>query len=331
MRWRGRHPRGHRRPATSSDPVGAVLSSAAADGPLVRRLPDVQPTLAELPGWVDVDDADDVDGFDTVVRFADEVGCCCDAYDDGLDLALADQPGLEEVFAEDREVLYLRTSLALVDVKAAVLRAIIDVNRNPRQPAPTAVLSDDVLDELASAMRPLLERSGFATTLGQVRYFYREGGDGFVQSIAVAPGTGRSRDGTDLDGTVWVMSGTHVPGLARSAPATADRVAPVHCRELAQHWTAPEPDALRRALEGDVLPVLDGTRDRAGFAGWVGADPTRVSVPADRPAHARRFAEWGLVEPAARVVAHVDRHWRSLRTHPDTVAARDLIRSAQGS
>ena len=51
---------------------------------------------------------------------------------------------------------------------------------------------------------------------------------------------------------------------------------------------------------------------------------------AGEPTYARLFAQWGLVDQAARVVAHVDRHWRSLRGHPDTVAARELIRAARG-
>jgi hypothetical protein len=52
-----------------------------------------------------------------------------------------------------------------------------------------------------------------------------------------------------------------------------------------------------------------------------------VSIPSHRPTYARLFAEWGLLDEAARVVAHVDKHWRALWTHRDTVAARELIRA----
>jgi hypothetical protein len=298
---------------------------------LVPRHTGVEPALEELPDWVDVADSDEVDGFDTVVWLSDEVSCYCDPYEDGLDRALADQPEVEAVLAEDREVVYLRTSLALADVKAAVIRAVVEVNRTPREPAPTDVLSLDTVEGLASAVLPLLEQAGFANTPTGARYFYREGGDGFVQSIGIAPGSGTSRDGTTQDGLVLVMSGTHVPGFGRDVPSSPDRVAPVHCGELASHWVPPSVDALRQVLFGEVLPTLDTTRDRSGFAAWVGDDPTRVSIPMRRPTYARLFAQWGLVDQAARVVAHVDEHWRSLRGHEDTVAARELIRARRRS
>ena len=63
------------------------------------------PTLEELPFWVDVEDSDEMDGFDTVVWFDDEINCYFDPGD-GLDQAFADQPGVEAVLAEDREVVY---------------------------------------------------------------------------------------------------------------------------------------------------------------------------------------------------------------------------------
>ena len=329
MRWRAKRRPGGRRPVTSTDPVAAAVAEATRAGPLVPRYPDVVPALEELPGWVDANDSSELDGFDTVVWLADEVNCYCDAYDDGLDQALADQPGIEAVLAEDREVVYLRTSLALADVKAAMIRAIVEVNRSPRAPAPSGELSLDLVDELASAVLPLLERAGFANTPAGARYLYREGGDGFVQSIALAPGSGTAGDGTPHEGLVWLMSGTHVPGFGRDVPSSPDRVAPVHCGQPAYHWVAPTADALERVLVRDVLPVLDVTRDRVSFAGWVGEDPARVSVPMHRPTYARLFAQWGLVDQAARVVAHVDRHWRSLRSHPDTVATRELIRAGR--
>jgi hypothetical protein len=294
---------------------------------LVRRHPDVAPVLEELPDWVDADDSDEVDGFDTVVWLADEIHCYCDPYDDGLDQTLADHPDIEAVLAEDREVLYLRTSLALADVKAAVIQAVVEVNRSPREPAPSDVLSYETLDELASAVAEVLEQAGFANTPAGARYFYREGGDGFAQSIAIAPGSGRSGDGTVYDGLVWVLSGTHVPGFGRDVPSSPDRVAPVHCGQPAYHWVVPSVEALRRVLVDEVLPVLDATQTRGTFAAWVGDDPTRVSIPSHRPTYARLFAEWGLLDEAARVVAHVDKHWRALRTHRDTVAARELIRA----
>lgn len=327
MRWRVSR-KGGRRPATSSDPVAAAIAASAAGGPLIARHPDVVPRIEELPEWIDVHDSDDIDGFNTVVWFDDEITCYCDSYDDGLDQALADQPGIEGILAEDREVVYLRTRLAVADVKAAVIRAVVEVNRSPREPAPTNVLSIDTVDRLATAVLPLLEQAGFSNNPTGPRYFYREGSNGFVQSIAVAPGAGSSGDGTNYAGLVWVMSGTHVPGFGRDAPSSPDRVAPAHCGQPAYHWVTPTVDALTRLLHDEVLPVLNLTRGRAELAAWVGGDPTRVPVPNHRPRYARLFAQWGLIDQAARVVAHVDEHERSLRFHADTVAARELIRDA---
>lgn len=65
---------------------------------------------------------DDFSGFDTVVTFDDDIHVYVDPETDGLEGALGQQPGIEDVFAEDREVVYLRTRLALVDVRAATLR-----------------------------------------------------------------------------------------------------------------------------------------------------------------------------------------------------------------
>lgn len=330
MRWRTKRAGGRRRTPTSTDPVGAALRRAAAEGPLASRHPEVAPTLEGLADFVEVKDSDDVDGFDTVVWLDDEIASYCDAYDDGLDQALADQPGVKEVLAEDREVVYLRTSLALADVKAAVIRAIVEVNRRPRAPAPTAVLSDDAVDRLAAAVRPLLEQAGFVSRGPQApRYSYREGEDGFVQSIGIARGMGTSGDGTSYDGLVWVLSGTYVPGFGREVPSSAAHVAPGHCASMAQHWTGPSPEALGRLLVGEVLPVLDATRSRDALAAWVSEHPNRVAVPMQRPTYARFFADWGLVDEAERVVAHLDEHWPSLRTHQDAVTARTLIREAR--
>lgn len=328
MRWR-LSKKGGRRPATSIDPVAAAITAAAAGGPLIARHPDVVPKIGELPEWIDVHDSDDIDGFNTVVWFDDEITSYCDPYGDGLDQALAEQPGVEEILAEDREVVYLRTKLDIADVKAAVIRSVVEVNRSPREPGPTGALSIDTVDRLASAVLPLLEQAGFAKSPTGLRYFYREGSDGFIQSIAVAPGVGISGDGTNYAGLVWVMSGTHVPGFGGDVPSSPDRVAPAHCGQPAYHWVAPTIDALTRVLRDEVLPVLNLTRGRLELAGWVAGDPARVPVPNHRPTYARLFAQWGLIDQAALVVRHIDAYEPSLRHHRDTIAAGGLIRDAR--
>ena len=46
--------------------------------------------------------SDDISGFDTVVTFDDDIHVYVDPETDGLEGALGQQPGIEDVFAEDR-------------------------------------------------------------------------------------------------------------------------------------------------------------------------------------------------------------------------------------
>ena len=121
-----------RQAPSSADPVTTALAEAATAGPLVPRFDDLEPVLDELPTWFSVTDDTTLDGFDTLVSFDDEIHTYCDPAEDGLEQALADQPGISEVYAEDREVVYLATRLHLDDVAAAVVRAVVEVNRTPR-------------------------------------------------------------------------------------------------------------------------------------------------------------------------------------------------------
>ena len=325
-RWwrRGRD----RRSPSSADPVAAAV--ADLKGPLRRRYPDTPTSLEDLLRWVEVSESDDLDGFDTVVILSDEIHSYCDPYDDGLEQALADQPGIEDVLAEDREVVYLRTSLALKDVTAAVVRSVVEVNRSPRPPAPTAVLSDHVVEQLASAVRPVLEEAGFVARdpSTPAQYFHREADGGLVQSVMIAAGLGETADGTLREGKLWVHAGTHVPEMAPRELRSPDRIAPADCTISTQHWPSPTVQALREVLTGHVLPVLDATRRRTALAAWVGADPTRVPVPIDRPRFARVFAEWGLVGEASLVLQHLAHEWPSLRDHPEVVRAAHLVAGA---
>lgn len=164
MRWHPRQQRDERRPATSTDPVGNALTDAAAGGALRQRHRRAgAPTLEQLPAWIEVCDSDDVDGFNTVVFLDDEIHAYCDPYDDGLDQALADQRGVDKLLAEDREVIYLRTRLALADVKAAVVRAVVEVNRRPREPLPTGALSEQTVESWRPRCSRFSRRPAFRT------------------------------------------------------------------------------------------------------------------------------------------------------------------------
>ena len=136
MRWRTRHQRDRRRTVTSRGAVAAAIAEAAAGGPLTRRHPEAPAELEELPDLIEVEASSDVDGFDTVVWFDDEINSYCDPHDDGLDQALADQSGIEEVLPEDR---------------------------SPREPEPDGSLSPEAVEALAPAVRPVLRRPGSRT------------------------------------------------------------------------------------------------------------------------------------------------------------------------
>lgn len=136
-------------------------------------------------------EAEDVDGFNTTVGLSDEIHLYCDPYDDGLDQALADQNGISKVVTEDRDLIYLRTRLALEDVIAAVIRAVAEVHHSPRAPRPTdQVVPDSVVETLAIQMAPLLQQAGFASAPPSPRYFWRAGADGFAQSVMLSAGDG---------------------------------------------------------------------------------------------------------------------------------------------
>ena len=319
-----------RRPVSGPDPLGAALAEAAAGGPLVSRFEDDDLVLEDLREWVEVRDAEGPEDFDTVVLLADEIASWTDAADDGLDAALADQPGIDDVFAEDREVVYLRTSLARVDVHAAVVRAIVEVNRTPRPPDPPA---DEVTDEQAHALAddvaPVLVAAGFVRRTGDARersYFRRVGEDGFVQAASVARGLGTLSDGTSLHGTVQLHFGVRVPETARyPLSSNLEYFAVGHCTLSSGLNVAPTPAAILTAMSAEVLPWLDATRSRAALAAWVAADPERIFPPAERPRYARLFAEWGRPAAARALLDDLHRHWRRIATYPDAVEARRLL------
>ena len=174
-----------------------------------------------------------------MVLLADEIASYTDAADDGLDVVLAEQPGIDDVFAEDREVVHLRTALALEDVHAAVVRAVVEVNRSPR---PLVIPPDQVTDEQAHALAdhvaPVLVAAGFVRKTGDARdrsYFHRVGEDGFVQAVSLTRGLGRLSDGTDLTRTVTV----HCRCRYRDCPQPADIGPPaLHHRPTARRRTA---------------------------------------------------------------------------------------------
>lgn len=325
VRWRKRSaPR--RRPASSADPIAVVLAEAAASGPLARRLEDLHPVLAELPDWVEVCDDDEVEGFDTRVDLADEIHLYCDPAEDGLDVALAEQRGISAVLAEDREVLYLATRLHLADVAAAVIRAVVEVNRQPRPvPAPPGEVTDEQAEQIAEAVAPQLIAAGFTQRAAR-RYFHRSCGDGVVQVLFVNRGLGSRSDGTTLHDTVLLYYGVCLPE-AQYDPMPTDpaRVPPAAATLSQQQNLPPDSTAVADALRSAALPWLEGTAGRAALSAWARADPERIRVPMRRPLLARLCAEWGYPEAARAILQHIERHSPSMLDDSDARAARAML------
>ncbi|WP_107774604.1 hypothetical protein [Nocardioides sediminis] len=326
-----RPPRTARRPPSSPDPVADAVRDLAGVR-LHRRYEDVEPVLAELPDYIEVEDRSDVDGFDTVVGLFDEVHAYVDPFDSGLGSVLADQPGIDKVMHEDREVFHVRSRLALEDVRAAVVRAVVEANLRPRPPVPDAdEITDERVDALADVAAPLLVAAGFVRRDGdarQRRYFARAGGDGFAQSAAILPGLGVSADGRQMNRLVHVIVGVYVPEAAHPGsrrPARPESIAPGDCTSWLQEWVEPVDGQVAAYVEGVALPWLAATRDRAALAAWATADPGGIDPPAERALHARLCAEWGYLDSAAALVRHIDAERRSLRSDRNYLAARALL------
>jgi hypothetical protein len=324
-------PRPARRPPSSLDPVADAVGDLAGLR-LNRQFEDVEPVLAQLPDYIEIEGRSDVDGFDTVVGLFDEVHAYVDPFESGLESVLADQPGIDEVMHEDREVFHVRSRLALEDVRAAMVRAVVEANLRPRPPVPAPdEITDERVDALADVAAPLLVAAGFVRRDGdarQRRYFARAGGDGFAQSAAILPGLGVADDGRQLNRLVHVIVGVYVPEAAHPSlrpPARPENIAPGDCTSWLQEWIEPLDAHVAAYVEGSALPWLGATFDRAAFAAWALADPGGISPPVARALHARLCAEWGYLDSAAALVRHIDLEWPSLRSDRHYLAARALL------
>lgn len=315
---------GRRRPS-SPDPVAAAV--AGISGPLQPRQTEADLSWADLEGWVEVSEVEDVDGCNTMVGLSDEIHLYCDPYEDGLDQALATQRGISKVVAEDRGLIYLRTRLALVDVTAAVVRAVAEVHRSPRSPQTTdQQVPDSVVEKLAMQIAPLLQQAGFAPNARSAKHFWRAGGDEFAHCVMLTAGSGYASDGTSYSGLVSLNGSTYIPELAHWKIATPEQVVPGYCSISVQDWAPPDAERIREILTSEVLPGMDATRDRNALGAWIAEDPGRVPTPSALPGFARVLAQWGQLHAATQVVEHIETGWPSLQQAPELLEARTLIR-----
>ena len=242
------------------------------------------------------------------------------------------QSGIDDVFAEDREVVHLRTALALE--RRARGRRPRDRRGEPLAPAsrdPTG------RGHRRAGARPRRRRGAGAGRApassgrpGDARdrsYFHRVGEDGFVQAVSLARGLGRLSDGTDLTKTVTV----HCRGAgARDGPQPADvgppalRRRPLHDDEQRERRAGAGGGAGGRHRRGAAVAGRDALPGRARA---VGERRPRADLPAG-PAPAPCAAVRGVGasrRPPARCWSHLRRSYRALGRHPDAQEARRLL------
>lgn len=318
-RPRRRKPRPVRLPPTSDDPV----CDALADARSVSRFPD-DPVLDvdDLRWIVSVDELSEYGDFNTAVGLSDEVASYADVYY-GLDAALFDQPGIDEVHHMDREAVLVQSMLSLPDVHAATIRALLAINQSPRlpryRPLPRSVLST-VADGVAATMavhgftgrlRMSLEQDEAHIDLRDVPGpgFYRFfADDRLVQVIRLGGGYGNhNSDGTIVDGhldlivDVIEIATTYVSesiGLEHGCEVVAGE----RILSMSSGVAATVDDVARRFVS-KALPLCEATTSRVAIVDrWV------IDLPWSVPDRTR----WDAADIAAR--------W-GFRKH-----ARDLVR-----
>jgi len=131
MRWpfgrrRGQAPNGDDAP----DPVAALLAGV---GPLTALYgePGARIDPADLATWVDAEETDDAPpGYQVLISLADECSLLVDAYDDDLEARFAAQPGIDAAMHEDREDIWVRSTLPRERVRAAAVAVLLAAHRD---------------------------------------------------------------------------------------------------------------------------------------------------------------------------------------------------------
>ncbi|GAA3455064.1 hypothetical protein [Dactylosporangium matsuzakiense] len=241
----GHPPRPARHPPSAPDPVAAALRGAE-----------------DLRWIVTADELDPIDeaGHNTIITLADEVSTYADPATADLAGALAAQPGIDAVDRPDREVLLVRTRLALPDVQAAAIRALLTTGP-PAGPAPEP---RPPLPDVAA----LMTAGGFTGERGAAFRRHLPGRD-LTQVIELHDG--------------WLMAAVHEPG--------PDRVV------LSRSWEWTPAD-VHRVLEREALPFCNATTSRRAIVDrWVHGLPWHV--PDRLPGEAAETAErWGFFKHA---------------------------------
>jgi hypothetical protein len=317
---RRRRPRPRRLPPTSDDPVADALAEARP----VSRFPSDEPDLdvTDLAWIVSVAELEPIDeaGHNTVIGLDDEVSSYADVDDDGLDGALAEQPGIDAVVV-DGEYALVRTVLSLPDVHAAAIRALLAINQRPRlprlRPLPPSVLSA-VVDGVAATMA----EHGFVGRLRPRIWpdephlsdrpgpgFYRVAQDRLVQVVRLQNGYGwHNDDGTivdaDLGLTVEVVE-IATADVAESIELERGCEIVAGERILFTSYGVPATiEDVEQVFVSKALPLCDSTTSRAAIVDrWVKGLPSYVPDRLRWEA-ADIAARWGFRKHARDLVTY---------------------------
>ncbi|GIF96057.1 hypothetical protein [Catellatospora citrea] len=288
---RGRTPRPVRLPPSRDDPVSDALADT---GPL-PRLDDAGLDVTELRWIVSVAEIEPVDegGWNTVVGLDDTVSSYADVAADGLEDALADQPGMDAVHHVDREVVLVRSVLSLPDVHAAAIRALLSIHRTPRPPRDLR-LPPAVMNALADGVTAALAAHGFTGgpapggestpsrhhTRGPL--FHRVlADDGLVQTVELHHGFAPPDELTE--GSL-VLTVDVVEMATADAASSVGRCADPHVAVPGERVLSVSYDrvpatvaAIEQVLAGKALRLLESTRTRARIVDrWVSGLPWSV-------------------------------------------------------
>jgi hypothetical protein len=311
-----RRPRPARLPPSGDDPVAGALASARP----VSRFADERLDPEDLRWIVSVGELDPVDGdgFNTVVGLDDAAASYADLAADGLEDAVSDQPGIDAVEQTDREVILLRSLLALPDVHAAVVRALLAVNGDPRPVPRRRALRPAAMRALADGAATVMGEHGFAgrlrTAPGDDPGFYRFlAEDRLVQVVSLRDGIGQHHDdGTVTDALVRLT----VDVVEIATPDVLDAVVSGGGGEVVAGrrilsasfgWTPATAGGVEHVLRREAVPLCRATGSRAAIVErWVGGLPWHVP---DLPSWeaAGIAADWGFPGHARDLRRHGQR------------------------
>lgn len=286
-----RRPQPPRLAPTADDPVGAALAGARPVSRFAGEALDAD-DLRWIVSVAELEPAGE-DGFNTAVGLDDTVSSYADVATDGLEDALADQPGIDAVEHADRESVLVRSALSLPDVHAAAVRALLAINRQPRPVPRRRSLHPDVMRAVADGMAAVMGEHGFTVRSGTS--FHRVlAGERLTQVVGLRDGAGHHND----DGTI---SDARVM-LTVEVVTTDERE-----HILSMSYEPTPVTGIEDLLVRKALPLCRATASRAAIVErWVSGLPWHVP---DRPRReaADIAARWGFRGHARDLLGHRNR------------------------